>query len=351
MRRHRSSKPSCDRFDGRRSTLTAPEQSKEDDVGSDSTSTSPAGPRSAAVRIGIDIGGTKTEAVAVDGCGRVLYSVELPTVPGPRAVIDTAVAAANRVAELSHVAMSGLDAIGVGVPGTVNTVTGEVQHALNLGVTRLDLGNQLAQRFGSTVRVDNDVKAAALGAYRVMAVRNSMAYLNLGTGTAAGIIVDGRVLRGAKGAAGEVGHIPIDPGGARCPCGQRGCLETVASGSGIARQWSTDDPYPVRALLAAAAGGDLAARAVQRRLVEGIASAVRVLVLTVDVNAVVLGGGLTRLGRTLIGEVHGVLAGWAESSPFLESLNLPGRLMLVPEGSHAAAVGAALLGDDGSWKS
>ncbi|MFP3671123.1 ROK family protein, partial [Priestia sp. SIMBA_032] len=75
---------------------------------------------------------------------------------------------------------------------------------------------------------------------------------------------------------------PVDPQGAVCACGQRGCLETLASGSGVARQWPTDDPYPVRALLAAASAGDPAARAIAARLAVGIASAVRALVLTVD---------------------------------------------------------------------
>ena len=119
----------------------------------------------------------------------------------------------------------------------------------------------------------------------------------------------------------------------------------AASGSGVARQWPTDDPLPVRALFAAAADGDPAARAVKARLAEGIASAVRVLVLTVDVDAVVIGGGLSHLGERLLGDVHEVLERWARSSPFLASLELPGRVRLVPEGPPVAALGAALVGE------
>jgi predicted NBD/HSP70 family sugar kinase len=171
-----------------------------------------------------------------------------------------------------------------------------------------------------------------------------MAYLNLGTGLAAGIVADGRLWRGASGIAGEIGHIPVDPAGALCPCGQRGCLETVASGSGVARMWPTEDPLPARALFAAAAAGDPEAQAVTLTLAEGIAAAVRILVLTVDVDAVVIGGGLSHIGRPLLDAVEGVLSRWAESSPFLASLALAERVRVVPEGSPVAALGAALIG-------
>jgi predicted NBD/HSP70 family sugar kinase len=174
-----------------------------------------------------------------------------------------------------------------------------------------------------------------------------MAYLNLGTGLAAGLVIDGRLWRGARGAAGEIGHIPVDPNGVLCPCGQRGCLETVASGSAIARQWSSPgaaDPIPARSLMAAADAGDAEAVAIRSLLVDNVAAAVRVLVLTVDVEIVMIGGGLSNLGEWLLDEVRRVLASWAEESPFLASLGLESRVLLVPAGFPAAAVGAALVG-------
>ena len=78
---------------------------------------------------------------------------------------------------------------------------------------------------------------------------HSMAYLNLGTGLAAGLVLNGALWRGSRGTAGEIGHIPVDPNGALCSCGQRGCLEMVASGSAVARQWPTDHPDPARAVV------------------------------------------------------------------------------------------------------
>ncbi|GAA0438400.1 ROK family protein [Leifsonia naganoensis] len=296
------------------------------------------------MRLGIDIGGTKTDAVAVDESGVLAHRIRLATGFGSPAVVETALTAVSRIGELTGIDAPGFSSIGIGIPGLVDTASGEVAHAVNLGVDRLPLGGELAERLGVRVRVENDVKAAALGAYDVLGLAGTMAYLNLGTGMAAGIVVGGRLWRGTSGIAGEIGHIPIDPLGAECACGQRGCLETVASGSGIARQWRTDDPLPARSLFAAAAAGDGAAQAIKDRLAEGIAAAVRVLVLAVDVDTVVIGGGLSHLGDPLLGDVHEVLEDWERTSPFLASLALPQRVRLVPPGSPVAALGAAIVG-------
>ncbi len=296
------------------------------------------------MRLGIDIGGTKTDAVAVDDGGVLAQRVRLATGFGHAAVVETAVTAVARIGELTGLPAGGFSSIGIGIPGMVDSVSGQVAHAVNLGVESLALGGELAGRLGVGVRVENDVKAAALGAFHLLGLDGSMAYLNLGTGMAAGIVVDGRLWRGATGVAGEIGHLPVDPAGALCRCGQRGCLETVASGSGVARQWRTDDLLPARALFAAAADGDREARAIAARLAEGIAAAVRVLVLTVDVDTVVIGGGLRHLGDRLLSDVHEVLDGWARTSPFLASLALSRRVRLVPEGTPVAALGAALVG-------
>lgn len=298
------------------------------------------------MRLGIDIGGTKTDAVAVDERGGLAERIRLATGFGQAAVVETALSAVRRLGELTGLPVGGFESIGVGIPGMVDSASGHVAHAVNLGVDRLELGGELSGRLGGgvRVRVENDVKAAALGATHLLGLTGTTAYLNLGTGMAAGIVADGRVWRGATGIAGEIGHLPVDPAGAECACGQRGCLETVASGSGVARQWRTDDPFPVRALFAAAAEGDAEARAIKARLAEGIAAAVRVLVLTVDVDTVVIGGGLRHLGDRLLSDVHEVLDGWSGRSPFLASLALSRRVRLVPEGSPVAALGAALVG-------
>ncbi|MFD3446967.1 ROK family protein [Microbacteriaceae bacterium 4G12] len=298
------------------------------------------------MRAGLDIGGTKTHAVAVDDSGSPVHSLRMSTGFGADAVIGTAVAAVRGLADLAGIEPAHFASIGVGIPGTVEPSTGTVSHAVNLGVDRLPLGAALADRFAAPVRVENDVNAAALGAYALLGAEAgaSMAYLNLGTGLAAGLVLDGRLWRGAGGSAGEIGHIPVDPHGEVCPCGQRGCLETVASGSTIARQWPTTDPQPARALFAAAAAGNPVAVGVRIRLLENIAAAVRILVLTVDPETVVIGGGLSSLGDDLLRDLRAVLTRWEEGSPFLASTELPARVRVLPPGFPAAAVGAALVG-------
>jgi predicted NBD/HSP70 family sugar kinase len=171
-----------------------------------------------------------------------------------------------------------------------------------------------------------------------------MAYLNLGTGVAAGFVFDGALWRGARGTAGEVGHICVDPAGPRCRCGQRGCIEAFAGGAAVAMRWGRPGALPVRDVFDAADAGDPDAAALRAGLAHGVAAAVRVLVLTADVDAVVLGGGLTGLGERLIGDVRRTLHASASASAFLRSLHLDQRVDLLPPGSPAAALGAALIG-------
>lgn len=311
------------------------------------------------LHIGIDIGGTKTDAVVIDERGAMLQQLRLTTGYGPDAVLQTAVDAVTRVAGLAGIRVDEAESIGIGVPGRVDAAAGRVVHAVNLGVDGLDLGAELSARLGSPVRIENDVNAAALGAYHLLEAEGwpagddanwsasherSMAYLNLGTGLAAGIVVAGRLWRGSRGTAGEIGHIPVDPAGPLCPCGQRGCLEVLASGSAIARQWPTQHPQPAQALFAAAEAGDAPAVEVRSRLLESVASAVRVLVLTVDVDVVVIGGGIASLGAVLLDGVKAVLGRRAAESPFLASLELSERVRLVPTGFPSAAMGAAFAG-------
>ncbi|MEF3403401.1 ROK family protein [Agromyces sp. CCNWLW203] len=309
------------------------------------------------MRLGIDIGGTKTAAVAIGADGELSDQVRMPTGFGAEAVVATALRTVERMGQLAGLHAASFTSIGIGIPGAVDSATGRVEHAVNLGLDGLDLGRRLSDRLGIDVRVENDVKAAALGAHHLLGARagavdgagrpgaTSMAYLNLGTGLAAGVVLGGRLLRGGHGIAGEIGHIPIDPAGVMCGCGQRGCLETVASGLAIARTWPTDSEHPARELFDAADAGDARALEVREEFFAGVATAVRLLVLTVDVDAVVIGGGLAALGEPLVVGTRRILNRWAAESAFLASTDLATRVQVVPPGFPAAAVGAALVGE------
>jgi len=297
------------------------------------------------MKVGLDIGGTKTDAVAVDPVGAIVARVRLSTGWGSDAVIRTVLEAVRSLGAQVH-GDGEIESVGIGIPGQVEPGTARVVHAVNLGVEELDLAAAVGPELGVAVRVENDVKAAAFGAYalRPGGSGGSMAYLNLGTGIAAGIVADGELWRGARGTAGEVGHISIDPNGPLCRCGQRGCIEALAGGRAIAERWGHPGALPVRDVFDAADAGDPGARRLRAGLAQGVAAAVRVLVLTADVDAVVLGGGITGLGTRLMADVAAELAASAETSPFMRSLHLEDRVELLPAGSPAAALGAALVG-------
>jgi len=303
----------------------------------------------ASVHIGLDIGGTKVLGVALGPDDEVLADVRLGSEPGPDKVVDVAAAAARELAGRIGAPLSALAGIGIGIPGVVDVRAGVLSHAVNLGVggDGLPLAARLSRRAGIPVAVENDVNAAALGASRVLQLDGAdLAYLSIGTGIAAGIVLSGRLHRGARGGAGEVGHVPVDPSGPMCPCGQRGCVEAVASGSAIARAWPGDldaSGSPAAALFRSAADGDPEALRVRTTIADHLAAAVQLLVLTVDVDVVVLGGGVSEVGEQLrLAVAHG-LSQRGRTSPFLASLDLPSRVRLAPTGRPIAALGAALL--------
>jgi predicted NBD/HSP70 family sugar kinase len=302
---------------------------------------------SARHRVGLDIGGTKTLAVLLDPAGALVATRRDPTQHGSGGLIRTAVEAVGALLREAGPAAEGAWSLGVGVPGLVEAGSGRVSHAANLGLhgDSLDLGALLGERLGRRVAVENDVNAAALGATTLLHPRavHDVAYLNLGTGLAAGIVLDGELRRGAHGAAGEIGHLALDPAGPRCACGQRGCLETIASGAALAAAWPSLSAPPAHALFDAADAGDAEAIGIRARFADAVATAVRVLCLTADVGTVVLGGGVAQLGERLRAVVAAALDAQAASSPFLASLELSARLRVTPSDLPVAAVGAALL--------
>lgn len=306
----------------------------------------PAGLDDRSIRVGLDIGGTKTDALALSVSGEIVGRIRRATGYGEDAVVSDVVDSVRELQVEVGFDSGDVTSVGVGIPGLVDTHDGIVLHAVNLGVESLALATRAGEQLAAPVFVENDVKAAALGAaaLRPDAGHESMAYLNLGTGVAAGIVIDGALWRGSRGTAGEVGHISVDPNGRVCSCGQRGCIETLCGGGALARAWGKPGALPIRDIFDAADQGDTEALMLRADLARGAAAAVRVLVLSADVETVVIGGGLTALGERLGDGIRTALIADAAGSPFLRSLHLDERIEMLPAGSPAAALGAALVG-------
>lgn len=257
---------------------------------------------------GIDIGGTKIAVLIVDVDGAVLGRAAHSSSVGDQAgAVDAIAAALDEALATANLERGDLEAIGVGVPGRVDTVKGRVTLAVNLGWTDFALRDALQLELGRPVVIENDARAAALGLHARGLVHGDLAYLAVGTGIAGGVILDGRLHRGARGLAGEIGHAIAEPGGRRCGCGQAGCLEAFASGPSIARravEAGADDATTARDVYLRAAAGDPIAGELADDVGRRLAWAVHLLVMAYDVHHVIVGGGVTHAGQPFEGPLR-----------------------------------------------
>lgn len=286
--------------------------------------------------LGIDIGGSKTHGIVLDTHSRIVAERVLPTAPGPDGVVATALAVTTACLAPAGMAAAHLSGVGVGIPGRVDHRTGVVHTAVNLGIERLPLADRLGAELGVGVRVDNDVKATALGAADLLGTPDAdLTYLNFGTGVSAATLSCGVLVRGADNLAGEIGHLPIEPDAGRCACGQHGCVEVLAGGGQItARLAALTPPASLTDLPPAEA----------HRIARGIAGAVQLVVLAHGSSTVAIGGGVVRVAPALADLARELLAERAAHSTFLASLDLPSRVLVLPADRPLAAIGAALVG-------
>jgi glucokinase len=333
----------------------------------------PAGRGAAAGRarplvVGIDVGGSKIAVLVVDRSNNVLarHHVANGALPPDRAA-DAITAAARHALDDAGATHADVAAIGVGVPGRVDPARGVVEIAVNLGWLDLPLQRLLEERLEAPCRIENDVRAAALGLHErgvVQPVRD-FAYVAVGTGIAAGVVLDGRLHRGVRGLAGEIGHVVVDPLGPLCACGLRGCLEAFAAGPAIARRAAQlrAGPRPVRRAAAGparsrapttasvfqeAAAGEEAATTIVADVGRRIAWAVHLLVLAYDLERVVLGGGVSHAGEALLLPVREELDRLRAASPFARQLLATDVLEVMPPGSDTGAWGAVTVARDGT---
>ena len=302
------------------------------------------------VRLGIDVGGTKIEGVALGPRCEILAQMRISTRRGPQCVVDDIVSVAeslcDRVGALKKYQTDIMfTSLGVGIPGRVDSEAGVVLDAVNLSVECLELADEVHSRTGLPVHVENDVNVAALGAVYAdnagLPAEGTVALINLGTGVAVGVVRHGRIDHGAHGVAGEIGHIAVESHGFACVCGQRGCLETVASGGAVDRLWPHGNPA-MPDLIAAAERGDDHAEQVLDMVIGGICDVIDIVALTVDPSQMFIAGGMAKTGERLLRLIRTELDHRAQSSPFLASLAISQSVRLAPSHMSIGAVGAAL---------
>jgi fructokinase len=244
------------------------------------------------VRIGVDLGGTKIEALAIDARGREIFRKRIPTPRGDYAA--TIAAVASLVNEI------GPGMVGVGIPGALSQVTGLVKNANSTWLIGKPLKDDLEKAVGREVRLENDANCFALSEATDGAGKGARVVFGviLGTGVGGGIVADGKVVTGANAIAGEWGHNPLPAPTAadlphpECYCGRKGCIETYLSGPGLSRDHEQVTGERRAAEEIASFGNETMSRYMER-LARSLAGVINVL----DPDVIVLGGGMSNVAR------------------------------------------------------
>lgn len=307
--------------------------------------------------IGMDVGGTKIGGLAVEENGRVRARIQTTTdTRSATHSVESILNAIRQVFAAAKAAPEEVLAIGLGIPGKIQD--GRVHLAVNLKLENYPLADTLAEIYPFPIALENDVRTAALGAYQWCQTEipvENLVYLSIGTGIAAGVILQGKLFRGSHGMAGEVGHICIDPDGPRCNCGAFGCLEALAAGPAIALhgiqaiESGTEtllkgcSPLTTQDVYAAARQGDLAARRIVRETSRLLSRAIYGLLMAYDPDAVVLGGGVSRAGEVFLSPILDELEVLASQSSLARETLASSRIMQIPENFQAGEWGAIAI--------
>jgi fructokinase len=254
------------------------------------------------MRLGIDLGGTKTAAIVLDDAGRSAWEERRPT---PRDDYDATIEVIAGLVAAGERACGSSCTVGIGMPGAISPATGLVKNANSTWLNGRALKQDLERRLGREVRLANDANCLAVSEAADGAAAGAEVVFGviLGTGVGGGIVVRGQVLTGANAIAGEWGHNPLPaPGdderpGPLCYCGRHGCLETFLSGPGLSASYRQRSGQDIRGeeVVALALRGDEIARAVLDRWTERLARALASVINLLDPDVIVVGGGLSRL--------------------------------------------------------
>ncbi|MCD7845997.1 MAG: ROK family protein [Oscillospiraceae bacterium] len=283
---------------------------------------------------GIDVGGTTVKLGLFSG-GKLLDRWQLPT--------DTSQQGKNILPDILHSLPEPAAGACLAVPGAVLR-DGTVNRCINLGWETCRPGDEFEAASGIPCRVINDANAAALAEQRLGAARGfqDVLYVTLGTGVGAGLILDGRLRAGAFGSAGELGHLCFEPDGPLCSCGNRGCLETYGSATGVCRlgEKSRLGGLSCQELFGLAKAGDGRATAVADKASDALGWGIAAACALIDPQAVVIGGGMAQAGPFLLEKISRAFQQYA----FHACRDV--KLFLAALGQEAGMIGAALYASE-----
>jgi fructokinase len=252
-------------------------------------------------RLGIDLGGTKIEIIALGPDGTFTHRTRVST---PPVYEDTVQAIADLVLGAEH-ALGGRGSVGVGIPGVISPATGLVKNANSIALNGHPFDKDLADKLGRAVRVNNDANCFTLSEASdgAGAGYRTVFGVIVGTGCGGGIVVDGRLVEGPHMVAGEWGHIPLpwpkpeELPGIACWCGQQGCMERYISGTALAIDCDGPDARDASGIPARAAAGEEKAKAALARHADRMGRGLAVIVNILDPDVIVLGGGLSNMSH------------------------------------------------------
>jgi fructokinase len=262
------------------------------------------------LRIGVDLGGTKTEGIVMDATGSVLHT-ERRVTPAQHGYDTILKGVCDLVRDLEQRAGSACP-VGIGTPGSISSRTGLLKNSNTVCLNGTALQSDLERLLGREVRIENDANCFALAEAHAGAARDARIVFGviMGTGVGGGIVVNGELLSGAQHIAGEWGHNVLEADGPLCYCGKHGCVETLISGPGLARDHAAsggDASLDAAAIAARAEAGDPLAAGAMARFHDRFGRALAVVINILDPDIVVLGGGLSNI-RSLYAEGRDAVA-------------------------------------------
>ncbi|MGB8955167.1 MAG: ROK family protein [Tumebacillaceae bacterium] len=308
-----------------------------------------------AYAVGIDIGGTKVAVGIVGEDGRLCDRIVLPTdiELQPAEMIDRICAELEGLVDRAGIALDELLGIGIGAPGPLDAKKGLIACPPNLpGWTDVPIVETMQGRYALPVVLENDANAATLAEKWIGAAQESdhFVYVTVSTGIGAGLYLDGKLVSGSRGNAGDIGHIVIDPARGTCTCGQKGCLEWIASGSAIARRGSEllGGPYTTQEIFERYREGNAHISALIEDTFTAIGIGCVTLINLFDPERIVIGGGVSQVGSPLFRAVQQYVNRHALNPAGRRTKIIPA--MLSQEAGVIGAAALILLPEQRGWR-